>query len=64
MRKFHHSFRRFCALLIGLVFFLSGMLKLMDPVGTGLKVAEYLRFLHLGFLSPLGKASGVAVAFL
>lgn len=64
MRRFHHSFRRFCALLIGLVFFLSGMLKLMDPVGTGLKVAEYFRFLHLDFLVPLGKATGVAVSLL
>lgn len=64
MRKFHHSFRRFCALLIGLVFFFSGMLKLMDPVGTGLKVAEYFRFLHLGFLAPAGKAVGMAISLL
>ena len=28
--------RRFCAFLVGVVFFLSGLLKLMDPVGTGL----------------------------
>ena len=52
MHKVHHSFRRFCALLIGLVFFVSGALKLMDPVGTGLKMVEYFRFLHLDFLSP------------
>jgi len=64
MRKFHHSFRRFCALLIGLVFFVSGMLKLMDPVGTGLKMAEYFKFLHLDFLSPAGKGFGEAFALL
>lgn len=64
MRKFHHSFRRFCALLIGLVFFVSGMLKLMDPVGTGLKMAEYFKFLHLDFLLPAGKGFGVAFALL
>jgi len=64
MHKFHHSFRRFCALLIGLVFFVSGMLKLMDPVGTGLKMAEYFRFLHLDFLLPAGKGFGVAFALL
>lgn len=43
--------RRFCAVLIGLVFFVTGTLKLMDPVGTMLIVREYLNFLHLGFLS-------------
>ena len=64
MRKFHHSFRRFCALLIGLVFFVSGMLKLMDPVGTGLKMAEYFRFLHLDFLLPAGKGLGTAFSLL
>ncbi|MBR1576702.1 MAG: DoxX family protein [Bacteroidales bacterium] len=64
MRKFHHSFRRFCALLIGLVFFVSGMFKLMDPVGTGLKMVEYFRFLHLDFMIPAGKAVGVAFSLL
>lgn len=64
MHKFHHSFRRFCALLIGLVFFVSGMLKLMDPVGTGLKMVEYFKFLHLDFLLPAGKGFGVAFALL
>ena len=64
MRKFHHSFRRFCALLIGLVFFVSGLLKLMDPVGTGLKMVEYFRFLHLDFLLPAGKGIGVAFSLL
>ena len=64
MHKFHHSFRRFCALLIGLVFFVSGVLKLMDPVGTGLKMAEYFKFLHLDFLLPAGKGFGVAFALL
>ena len=64
MHKFHHSFRRFCALLIGLVFFVSGMLKLMDPVGTGLKMVEYFKFLHLDLLLPAGKGFGVAFALL
>ena len=30
--------RRISALIIGIVFFISGLLKLMDPVGTGLIV--------------------------
>ena len=40
MKKAHHRFRRFCAILIGLVFLASGLLKLLDPVGTGLIVSE------------------------
>ena len=64
MRKFHHSFRRFCATLIGLVFFVSGLLKLMDPVGTGLKMVEYFKFQHLDFLIPAGKTAGTAISLL
>lgn len=64
MRKIHHSFRRFCALLIGLVFLVSGVLKLMDPVGTGLKMVEYFKFLHLDFLVPACKGIGEAFSLL
>ncbi len=48
--------RRISAVLIGFVFFLAGVLKLMDPVGARLVVEEYLKFLHLTFLMG---ASGV-----
>ena len=34
---------RFCAILVGLVLLASGLLKLLDPVGTGLIVQEYCR---------------------
>ena len=64
MRKFHHSLRRFFALVVGLVFFVSGFLKLKDPVGTGLKMAEYFKFLHCDFLLPVAKGSGVAFSLL
>lgn len=43
--------RRFAAWIIGIVFTVSGILKLLDPVGASLVVDEYLKFLHLGFLS-------------
>ena len=43
--------RRISALIIGIVFFISGLLKLMDPVGTGLIVESYLAFFKLGFLA-------------
>ncbi len=45
--------RRFCAVVLGLVFFVAGILKLMDPVGTTLIIREYLNFLHIGFLSGI-----------
>ena len=42
--------KRFCGYLVGIVFFISGVFKLMDPVGTGLIVSEYYKFMHLEFL--------------
>ena len=56
--------RRLCAVLIGVVFFVAGLLKLMDPVGAGLVVTEYFKFLHLGFLEPAAKVVGIAMALL
>ena len=56
--------RRFCAFLVGVVFFMSGALKLMDPVGTGLIMEEYFKFLHVGFLSFAAKSSGTLLAFI
>lgn len=43
---------------------ISGILKLMDPVGAGLVMEEYFKFLHLGFLSFASKALGVVFALL
>ena len=56
--------RRISAVLIGFVLFLSGVLKLMDPVGARLVVEEYLGFLHLGFLSGLAGLIGSGMALL
>lgn len=58
MRAIHLRARRFSAFLIGAVFFLTGSLKLMDLVGTGLIVGEYLKFFHIGFLSPVSMFLG------
>lgn len=44
--------------IIGLVFFLSAVTKLMDPVGTGLIVDAYLLNLHLDFFRPFATAIG------
>ncbi|MBR4755728.1 MAG: hypothetical protein IK076_02180 [Bacteroidales bacterium] len=59
-----HRLRRICAIIIGLVFLLAGIFKLLDPVGAGLVVEEYYRFLHLGFMMPTAKAVGVILALM
>ena len=55
--------KRFCGFITGFVFVISGILKLLDPVGTGLIMDGYLDFLHLGFLGSLSKILGVTFAF-
>ncbi len=62
MFKYYNVLRRFCAFLVGMVFFLSGLLKLLDPVGAGLVVGEYLKFLHLDSLSAFSLVAGVGMA--
>lgn len=56
--------RRVSELLIGLVFIVSGFLKLMDPVGAGLIVDEYYKFLGLRFLSFSSEFTGYCAALL
>ena len=60
----HYRLRRLCAFIIGLVFLLAGIFKLLDPVGAGLVVEEYYRFLGLTFMLPTAKAVGVLLALL
>ena len=54
--------KRFLGILFGIVYFLSGLIKLMDPVGAGLVMKEYFDFLHVGFLEPSAKIFGVSFA--
>ena len=56
--------RRFCAFLVGVVFFLSGIFKLLDPVGAGLVMADYYRFFHLDFLVFSSKYAALFMALL
>ena len=44
--------KRLCAKILGFVFFVSGILKLMDPTGTSLIIKDYMNFFHFGFASP------------
>lgn len=55
--------RRISAVIIGFTFFIAGLFKLMDPVGAGLVMDEYFKFLHLGFLRFASNFTGTAMAF-
>lgn len=55
------TFRKICSVLLGIVFLLSGIFKLMDPVGTTMIVDAWLGFLHLSFLGFLSRVSAVAL---
>ena len=54
--------KRFCGIIAGIVFFLSGIVKLMDPVGAGLVMSEYYRFLHIDFMDFSAKFMGTFFA--
>lgn len=62
MRYLLLRMKRFCGFITGFVFFLSGIVKLMDPAGAGLVMKEYYAFLHLGFLGFSAKFMGVFFA--
>lgn len=63
MNNTRQPLRRVCAVLIGIVFFAAGLLKLQDPVGAGLVVKEYFSFFHVSFLDVLSKPLGTLMAF-
>ena len=54
--------KRFCGFITGFVFFIAGIFKLLDPVGTGLIMSGYFDFLHLNFLDFAAKTTGLAFA--
>ena len=62
MNAFLLRMKRFCGYVVGFVFFLSGIIKLMDPVGAGLVMKEYFQFLHIGFMSFADTFFGVLFA--
>lgn len=59
---FFFRVRRLCAFIIGVVFLLAGIFKLLDPVGAGLVMEGYFRFFHVAFMLPAAKASAVFFA--
>ncbi len=60
--KYYNIFRRFCAFVLGSVFLVSGILKIMDPVGSEFVMKSYFTFLHIGFMDFAAKFLGVAFA--
>ena len=54
--------RALCRIILGLVFILSGFLKAIDPIGSGLKIKEYLISFHLGWFDFLSIPAGVIFA--
>lgn len=54
--------RGLCRVLFSLTFIVSGVLKLLDPVGTGLIVKAYLDFMPLDALAPYTVGLGMALS--
>jgi len=56
------NFGRICAAIAGSVIYFAAILKLMDPVGTGLIVEEYFKFFHLMFMLPAAALCGTVMS--
>lgn len=63
MRYFLLRMKRFCGYVAGFVFFISGILKLMDPVGASFVMKEYFHFLHIGFMDFSAMTAGIFFSF-
>ena len=57
-------FKKWCAIAVGLLYVASGLLKVMDPVGSGLIVEAYFRFMHLPESVLVTKILGVVLGAL
>lgn len=62
MKQLLLRLKRFCGYIAGFVFFISGILKLMDPIGASLVMKEYFQFLHISFMDFAALPSGVIFA--
>lgn len=51
MSNIYNASRRVSATLIGIVIYMAGFFKLMDPVGTSLIVEDYTRFFGVDFIA-------------
>ncbi|MDR2010493.1 MAG: DoxX family protein [Bacteroidales bacterium] len=53
------ALRNFSRIFVGLIFIYSGFVKIVDPIGFGYKINDYLVALNLEFLSGLALACAV-----
>ena len=58
------KYKKWCSIAVGLLYVASGLLKVMDPVGTGLIVEAYFRFMHLPESVLVAKILGVVLGAL
>ena len=54
--------RAICRFTVGIIFILSGFLKAVDPIGNSLKIDEYLKAFHLGFLDFTSVQAGILLS--
>lgn len=54
-------FKKWCSTAVGLLYVASGLLKVMDPVGTGLIIEAYFRFMHIPESALVAKILGVVL---
>lgn len=64
MKTSQSVLRRICSFTIGVVFFLSGIFKLIDPVGAGLVMESYLNFFHMPWLVFAARPAATLLALL
>lgn len=64
MKNWRNTASTVATFILGALFIFSGMIKLQDPVGSGLMVGEYLSFFHFGFLRFASAFAGVFFALL
>ena len=57
-------FKKWCSIAVGLLYVASGLLKVMDPVGAGLIIEAYFRFMHLPESILVAKILGVVLGAL
>lgn len=58
--RFFNFVKRFSACILGAVFLIGGLFKIMDPVGSGLVMESYFSFLHISFLNPIAEIIALA----
>ena len=59
-----NKYKKWCSIAVGLLYVASGLLKVMDTVGTGLIVEAYFRFMHLPESVLVAKILGVVLGAL